>query len=298
MALTVDGFSHTAFIANTGVARIMQPVNRIGAIAEMGDDCPSKTLTQIAFEQFEDCVQIRYGNKEKVLWSKIAKEECGESLAQLQSIAKDHLERMEAGFLESEVYMCMRVFDVQSWQRSSDARRLHQLRKARVLCNSYGVPHSRSDWEQVVDAARNKREELSRRGDPSCSAGGTDVDNRQVWSALLPPVGTPAEKSALRSPSVESVVRSYLSLVDSIGDVERGLGAHADFLQHHLGAHEGGCCHSEICFLLKTYGPQEESALFQRGSQGDLLLIAFSRSSPTHTATRTAAGARRRWLPL
>ena len=60
------------------------------------------------------------------------------------------------------------------------------------------------------------------------------------------------------------MVRSYLSLVDSTGDVERGLGVHSDFLQHHVGAHEGGCCLSEICFLLKTYGPQEESQLFKQ----------------------------------
>ena len=55
---------------------------------------------------------------------------------------------------------------------------------------------------------------------------------------------------------------------------------------------------SEICFLLKTYGPQEESALVQRGSQGDLLLIAFCRSSPTHRATRTAAVHRGMGLPF
>ena len=123
---------------------------------------------------------------------------------------------MRAGFLESEVYMCMRVFDVQSWQRlgdekSVDARRLHQLRKARALCESYGVPYSQSGWEQVDAACKKKEELLLRRGDPpSCSAEGTYVDNREVWSALLPPVGTPAEESLLRSPSVERVVRSYI----------------------------------------------------------------------------------------
>ena len=79
-------------------------------------------------------------------------------------------------------------------------------------------------------------------------------------------------------PAEESVVRSYVSLVDSTGDVERGLGVHADHVKHHVGAHEGGCCLSEICFLLKTYGPQEGSALFTQGPQGELILTAFSRA--------------------
>jgi hypothetical protein len=261
---------------------IMYPVNRTGGIPELGDHCPSKTLTQIAQEQFADCVQIRYGDKVKVLWSKTAQEECAESLAQMQSIARDQLDRLRAGFLESEVYMCMRAFDVLSWQRGGDedaarARRLLQLRKARALCKSYSVPYSQNDWERVVEAACEKREELSRRGDPSRSAGGTRVDNRKVWSALLP-AGSSAEESVMRSTGLEPVVRSYLSLVDSTGDVERGLGVHSNFVQHHLGAHEGGCCLSEICFLLKTYGPQEESVLFQQGPQGELLLTAFSRA--------------------
>ena len=80
------------------------------------------------------------------------------------------------------------------------------------------------------------------------------------------------------SPAEENMVRSYLSLVDSTGDVERGLGVHSDFVQHHVGAHEGGCCLSEICFLLKTYGPKEERELFKQGPQGELLLTAFSRA--------------------
>ena len=35
---------------------------------------------------------------------------------------------------------------------------------------------------------------------------------------------------------------------------------------------------SEICYLLKAFGPQTESALFQQGPQGELLLTDFSRN--------------------
>ena len=262
---------------------IMCPVSRTGGVPELGDQCPSKTLTQIAMEQLADFVEIRYGDKLKVLWSKTSKEDCAESLAQLRSIANDQLDRLRAGFLDSEAYMCLRAFDMQHWQSGGDedvvrARRLVQLRDARALCNVYSVPYSQDAWERLAKAACKKREELLRLDDPSRSAGATRVDNRRVWSALLPAPGSSAEESVLRSSGLEPVVRAYLSLVDSTGDVERGLGVHADFVQHHVGAHEGGCCLSEICFLLKTYGPQEESVLFQQGSQGELLLTAFSRA--------------------
>ena len=91
---------------------IMHPVNRTGGVPGLGDECPSKTLTQIACEQFQDFVQMRYGDEVKVLWSKTAKHECAESLAHLQSIARDHLDTLRAGFLDSEVYTCKKMFDM------------------------------------------------------------------------------------------------------------------------------------------------------------------------------------------
>ena len=256
---------------------IMSPVHRIGSMPELGDHCSSKTLTQIACEQFGDFAQIRYGDKEKILWSKASKDQCAESLAHLQSIARDHLDRLRAGFLDSEVYMCMAAFDVLSWKSDVEEDILLQLRRARALCKHYRVPYTRQAWLRVVKAAILKREELVALDAPSRSAGQTLVDNRRVWSALLAATSSSSEE-VLRATGLEPLVRSYLSLVDSTGDVERGLGAHADFVQHHRGAHEGGCCLSEICYLLKAYGPQQESALFQQGPQGELLLTDFSRT--------------------
>ena len=92
---------------------IMCPVSdsRTGGVPGLGD-LPSKTLTQIAMEQFKDFVEISYGDKRKVLWSRTSKEECAESLAQIQSITRDQLDRLRAGFLDSEVYMCMRVLSL------------------------------------------------------------------------------------------------------------------------------------------------------------------------------------------
>ncbi len=261
---------------------IMHLVHRTASIPELGDHCSSKTLTQIACEQFEDFVQIRYGDKVKLLWSKTSKEECAESLAHLQSIARDHLARLRAGFLDTEVYMCMAAFDVLSWKNGVDEHangsQLQQLRRARYLCKHDRVPYSEQAWKRVVKAASAKREEMVVLDGPSRSAGETHLDNRRVWSALLAATSSSSDTQVLRATGLEPLVRSYLSLVDSTGDVERGLGTHADFLQHHRGAHEGGCCLSEICYLLKTYGPQQESALFQQGPQGELLLTDFSRT--------------------
>ena len=228
---------------------IMCPVSdsRTGGVPGLGD-LPSKTLTQIAMEQFQDFVEISYGDKRKVLWSRTSKDDCAESLAQIQSITRDQLARLRAGFLDSEVYMCMRVFNVSLWQLDGDAdvaraRRLVQLRKARALSDAHHVPHSEDDWRRLGEAACQKQAELRLR--PLVRRRGTHVDNRRVWSALLPVPGSSAAESVMR-PAEESVVRSYVSLVDSTGDVERGLGVHADFVKHHVGAHEGGCCLSEI----------------------------------------------------
>ena len=218
---------------------IMHPVNRTGGVPGLGDECPSKTLTQIACEQFQDFVQIRYGDEVKVLWSKTAKHECAESLAHLQSIARDHLDRLRAGFLDSVVYTCKKMFDVPSWKNGSDADAVHatrllQLSRARTLCKSYRVPYSKDMWLELVEAASKTREKLLQGGPPSRSAGDTEVDNRKVWTALLPADGEATEQSVLRRSGLEPLVRAYLSLVDCTRDVERELGVHADFVQHNF----------------------------------------------------------------
>ena len=93
--------------------------------------------------------------------------------------------------------MCMRVFDVPSWNKGSDAdavaaTKLLQLSRARTLCKSYRVPYSRDMWLELVEAAVRTREKLLQEAenaekDPSRSAGDKkEVDNRKVWTALLP----------------------------------------------------------------------------------------------------------------
>ena len=52
---------------------IMCPADRTGGVPGLGD-LPSKTLTQLAMEQFEDLVEISYGDKRKVLWSNTSKQ--------------------------------------------------------------------------------------------------------------------------------------------------------------------------------------------------------------------------------
>ena len=36
----------------------------------------AKTITQIAMEQCQDMIKIRWGSRTKYLWSKISKDEC------------------------------------------------------------------------------------------------------------------------------------------------------------------------------------------------------------------------------
>ena len=167
-----------------------------------GEHCSSKTLTQIAFERFMDFVQIRYGDKVKTLCSKTSKSECAESFAHIQSIARDHLDRLQAGFLDTEVYMCMAAFDVLSWSKGDDED-AKQLRKARSLCKHYRVPYSEEAWMRVVKAACAKREEMD---GPSRSAGEKHVDNRRVRSTLLASASSSSDTQVLRATGLEPLV--------------------------------------------------------------------------------------------
>ncbi len=134
------------------------------------------------------------------MWSKASKQACAESLAQIQSAVGDQLDRLRAGFLDTELYMCLGVFNVASWQPRGDedadrARRLVLLGQARAMCEGYRRRYSRDEWERAADAALQNLEEL-KSGVPSRSAG-TRVDNRRVWSTLLLGEGSSAANSVL-----------------------------------------------------------------------------------------------------
>ena len=121
-----------------------------------------------------------------------------------------------------------------------ECARLDLFRQARAWCEALGKPFSRDSWRAASAAAIRVREALA----PAAARGhepellrATDqgVDSRVVWSRLLGEDDAP-----LRAAGVESQVRAFLAVQDSTGDVERALGDHAAFLQHHVGAHEGG----------------------------------------------------------
>ena len=70
--------------------------------ASTGEDgeaaIPAKTVTQIIFEQLEDMIYIRYGDKSKAFYKPSSKDECAAALADMGSIAQDVIARIEADF--------------------------------------------------------------------------------------------------------------------------------------------------------------------------------------------------------
>ena len=257
------------------------------SIPELG---PLKTITQIAMEQLSDFVEIRYGKKVKVLWSNVSRNDCEEALAEMRSIVSDVVARLQADFHENDLYMCLGALDLAEWQEAmgdsmpttsvvggeagagvdKSAVKLALLRrKAKRLCEALGAPFSFESWKKAVGVALETPPAPS----PAASSDSADLlpDNRPTWSRVM------AESAVLGETGLLPVVQFYLSLSDGTGDVERGLGTHADFLKHHEGAREGEVSMAEVCLEIVSEGPSSEGELFEVGPCGELLLTEFSR---------------------
>ena len=99
-----------------------------------------------------------------------------------------------------------------------------------------------------------------------------EVDNRSVWAAILEP--------ELRSKyaNLALLVRFYLSVQDTTGLLERGLGAAMHLTSSHGGPMDESC--ETLSDMLHVFldGPRGEAQMFARGLGGTLLLTPFSRS--------------------
>ncbi len=72
------------------------------------------------------------------------------------------------------------------------------------------------------------------------------------------------------------LIHFYVSIMDGTGDVERLLGLHASFLEHHNGDPQNFM--AEACLELAHEGPRREHELCDKRDDGTLLLRPFSRS--------------------
>lgn len=235
----------------------------------------AKTITQIAMEQCQDMVVIRWGSRSKCLWSATSKSECAAVLAEMRSVVEDTLSRMAADFHTQDLYMTFEVLDVCAWEKVLAAtpdpaeqrgRKTVLMRKARRLCDALGVPFDAEKFARMVKGAVQLRRRLTK-----TVAG---VDNREVWALLL--AQSVDFKWAL------PIIQFYVAHPDGTGDIERGLGEHARFRDSHRGAPDGpDLSATEMCLEIKQDGPQVASQVFVQGPDGTLLLTDFSRQLAT-----------------
>ena len=236
----------------------------------------AKTITQIAMEQCQDMILIRWGSRSKYLWSKTSKDECASVLAEMRSVVEDTLSRMAADFHSRDLYMSFEALHVSAWESvfaaAQDAakqrsRKSALLLKFRRLCDALSVPYDTEKFYRLVKGAVQLRRRLPR-------PANADVDNRRVWPLLL-------AKSKNYQWALP-LIQFYVAHPDGTSDVERGLGEHARFRDSHQGAPDGpDLSATEMCLEIRKEGPQTASALFTQGDDGVLLLTDFSRQLAT-----------------
>ena len=248
--------------------------------ASTGEDgeaaIPAKTVTQIIFEQLEDMIYIRYGDKSKAFYKPSSKDECAAALADMGSIAQDAIARIEADF--EGLYMDLVAFNIQAWRTHQNEKLARLMLAARHLCTAFQIPFSRDQWVRVIKHVRTIRNE--RLPDHK--------DNRVLWAAALAASqGTDMEADM---EVFRVLISFFVAWTDGTGSVERFLGAHAAFLQAHVGgeANDAG----EICLEIAKEGPSTEGEIFEN-VEGVLRFTEFSRSCArlwrTHHGRRFAS---------
>ena len=226
------------------------------------------TLTSVVCDQLEEIVEYRYGKYSHILFRPNSdKHKLEDSLASLSIVVRDCLERMRADFADQDLYMCFGAMDVRCWLglRTHAAEEVGLRSKARRLCEGLGAAYTWDSWKRAlrfVDNLRRRREDRA------------TVDNRVLWAAALrtPPLHHGGSHPLL---PFTKVVEVYVALTDGTGSVERSLGAHACFLDHHQGSAD--TVMSEVCLEICRDGPAQEEDLFKPVDGGNLWLTDFSR---------------------
>ena len=239
-----------------------------------------KTLTAVALEQMAEMRVFYYGTKRKILWSQGAALEGADILRSMQAVCKATLARLDADMAPHDLLMQFEAFNLSHWQEIKDAHR------------SAGRP-ARGPQERTVARQRRAQEERLRRlgsalnlneaalvqqfdralvaalrlwrrlRDAHRAENLAPPDNRACWASVLCPPGVaPQQQADLTlggsAPELEAVIRLYLSVADTTGNVERNLGDVALLCGRHLGPLDPAG--RTVSDLLEVYldGPQRE----------------------------------------
>ena len=224
---------------------------------------PEKTITQIICEQLKEAIHVRYGNTSKRIYGPSSKAECAVALADMGGIAEDAIARAEADF--AGLYMDFIAMNVSAWRKSRDNPEKHaRLRTAaRRLCTALGVPYSSDQWNRVYRFIRRVQDRAGHQ------------DNRVLWAAALAASqGTDMEADVA---ALRPLIAFFVAWTDGTGSVERFLGAHASFLEAHVGGDDVVNDAAETCLEIAREGPSTEAEMFEK-VDGVLRFTEFSRS--------------------
>ena len=243
----------------------------VGEARELTGDEPKallvdkpQTLTKIIFEQLEHAVELRYGSRFHVLWRGTSKKECEETMREMGQIIEDCLQRLRVDFNDSDLHMAMEAMNIRSWAGATGEKSLFLRSKARRLCEAVGLVFSRETWREAIRHVERTRR---RRQDSDT------VDNRLLWVTALE--ASQGQQSPLKE--FGPLIAFYVAITDGTGNVERLLGMHASFLEHHVGAPDSDM--SEVCLEVAREGPRTEEEIFTKDRQrpGVLLFTDWSR---------------------
>ena len=263
-----------------------------------------KTLTAVALEQMEEMRVFYYGRKRKMLWSRDASLEATEILRSMQSVCKATLARLDADMAPTDLLMQFEALNLAEWQETKEAhrsasgpaagqeeptlarRRRAQENRLRRLGSALRLNETAlvEQFDRALVAALRM---WRRMRDAHRAQNKPPPDNRAIWAAILREPGlAPQEQAAMASApassELQAVLRLYLSVADTTGNVERNLGDVALLCARHLGPLDPSG--RTVSDLLEVYldGPQREEDVAGKaaaGTAGDnnLRFTPFSR---------------------
>ena len=217
--------------------------------AARDENIPEKTITQIICEQLKEAIHVRYGDKSKRIYGPSTKDECAAALADMGGVVEDAVARVEADF--AGLYMDLRALNVSAWVRSQDnPEEQARLRMAaRHLCTAFQIPYCSERWDRVCQFIMRVRARTRHK------------DNRVLWAAALAFSQGKDEEADVAT--LRPLIAFFVAWTDGTGTVERFLGAHASFLNAHVGGDDVVNDAAETCLEIAREGPSTEAEMFE-----------------------------------
>ena len=248
----------------------------------------AKLLTHIAFEQMLPARVFYYGDKMKVLWSGSARPDAERPLKSMQQVVKEASRRINVDLHERDTLMWLEVFNLAAWaecraqvrnfatRQTGLARTKQLLRKLHRLAVELKLDADAtvSQFEAALPLALQERRALMREQEQERADGVevTDIDNRTAWARLL------EAQHRQKFPSLSRVIRFYMSVLDSTGLLERGLGQVMEVCSAHSGSLDEAARTTDDIVTVYLDGPKLESELFARADDGTLTFTPLSRA--------------------